>query len=121
MRPQHLPGVLPPLRSLTGCRATGRRGGMLSGADSVTDAQALEVRNPNPNGRCGPIMPGMTTDDIRALFEVQYQASRAQPDVPLLLRRERLLRMRKLIDERGPELAAAVQADFGMRSPRLTA
>ena len=68
----------------------------------------------------GPIMPGMTTDDIRALFEVQYQASRAQPDVPLLLRRERLLRMRKLIDERGPELAAAVQADFGMRSLRLT-
>ena len=65
-------------------------------------------------------MPGMTTDDIRALFEVQYQASRAQPDVPLLLRRERLLRMRKLIDERGPELAAAVQADFGMRSHRLT-
>ena len=59
----------------------------------------------------GPIMPGMTTDDIRALFEVQYQASRAQPDVPLLVRRERLLRMRKLIDERGPELAAAVQAD----------
>ena len=65
-------------------------------------------------------MPGMTTDDIRAFFEAQYQASRAQPDVPLLVRRERLLRMRKLLDEHGPTLAAAVQADFGVRSQRLT-
>ena len=42
------------------------------------------------------------------------------PRVPLLVRRERLLRLRKLLDEHGPVLAAAVQADFGMRSPRLT-
>jgi coniferyl-aldehyde dehydrogenase len=40
--------------------------------------------------------------------------------VPLLVRRERLLRMQKMLDEHGPVLAAAVQADFGMRSPRLT-
>ena len=59
-------------------------------------------------------------DDIRHLFELQRQASRAQPDVPLNLRRERLLRLSKLLDEHGPQLAAAVQADFGMRSPRLT-
>ncbi|MBS0466991.1 MAG: coniferyl aldehyde dehydrogenase [Proteobacteria bacterium] len=59
-------------------------------------------------------------DDIRQIFELQRQASRAQPDVPLTLRRERLLRLSKLLDEHGPALAAAVQADFGMRSPRLT-
>ncbi len=59
-------------------------------------------------------------NDIRHLFELQRQASRAQPDVPLTLRRERLLRLSKLLDEHGPALAAAVQADFGMRSPRLT-
>lgn len=62
----------------------------------------------------------MTEADIQAHFEVQQQASRAQADVPLLVRRERLLRLRKLLREHGPELAAAVQADFGTRSPRLT-
>ncbi len=65
-------------------------------------------------------MDAMNPADIRSLFETQYEASRTQPEVPLLVRRERLLRMRKLIDEHAPVLAAAVQADFGMRSPRLT-
>jgi len=65
-------------------------------------------------------MAAMTPADIRSVFEIQHQASRAQVEVPLVVRRERLLRMRKLIDEHGPVLAAAVQADFGMRSPRLT-
>ena len=65
-------------------------------------------------------MAAMTPADIHAHFELQHQASRAQPDVPLLVRRERLLRIRKMLDEHGPVLAAAVQADFGMRSPRLT-
>ncbi|GAA4428514.1 coniferyl aldehyde dehydrogenase [Acidovorax lacteus] len=62
----------------------------------------------------------MTPADIPSLFQAQYDASRAQVDVPLLLRQERLLRVRKLLVEHGPQLAAAVQADFGMRSPRLT-
>jgi coniferyl-aldehyde dehydrogenase len=66
------------------------------------------------------MMAAMTPDDIRALFDLQYQASRAHIDVPLLVRRERLLRMQKMLDEHGAVLAAAVQADFGMRSPRLT-
>ena len=65
-------------------------------------------------------MAAMTPADIHAHFDLQYQASRAQVDVPLLVRRERLLRIRKMLDEHGPVLAAAVQADFGMRSPRLT-
>ena len=62
----------------------------------------------------------MTPEDIRSLFDLQYRASRAQPEVPLALRRERLLRLKKLLDEHGAALAAAVQMDFGMRSPRLT-
>ena len=57
---------------------------------------------------------------MHALFDAQYQASRAQVNVPLLVRRERLLRMRKLLDEHSGTLAAAVEADFGVRSPRLT-
>ncbi|MFI5446435.1 coniferyl aldehyde dehydrogenase [Polaromonas sp. UC242_47] len=57
---------------------------------------------------------------LAALFEVQYRASRAQIEVPLALRRDRLLRMRALLDKNGAALAQAVQADFGVRSPQLT-
>ncbi len=64
--------------------------------------------------------PATSPDDIRDLFERQRAATRAQPDVPLHLRRERLLRLGKLLEENAPVLAAAVQADFGIRSPRLT-
>lgn len=53
-------------------------------------------------------------------FELQYQASRQHVDVPELVRRERLLRLQKLLHEHGTTLAAAVQADFGVRSPQLT-
>ena len=62
----------------------------------------------------------MTSTDLRALFDAQYHASRAHVAVPLVVKRERLLRMRKLLDEHGGTLAAAVEADFGVRSPRLT-
>ena len=58
--------------------------------------------------------------DVRQLFDLQFRASREQVDVPLLVRRERLLRLGKMLHEHGPVLAAAVQADFGVRSPRLT-
>ena len=61
-----------------------------------------------------------STPTLRALFDAQHRASRAQIDVPLALRRERLLRIRRLLDEHGAALAAAVQADFGVRSPQLT-
>ena len=57
---------------------------------------------------------------LRALFDAQFQASRAQIDVPLALRQDRLRRMRALIDTHGAALAEAVQADFGVRSARLT-
>ena len=57
---------------------------------------------------------------LRALFDAQFQASRAQIEVPIGLRRDRLRRMRALIDTHGLALADAVQADFGVRSTRLT-
>ena len=57
---------------------------------------------------------------LRSLFDIQHQASRAQIDVPLALRRDRLLRMRALINDHGSALASAVQADFGVRSLQLT-
>ena len=57
---------------------------------------------------------------LRALFDAQFQASRAQIDVPLPLRLDRLRRIRTLIDRHGAALAEAVQADFGVRSARLT-
>mgnify|MGYP002662201126 CR=1 FL=1 len=62
----------------------------------------------------------MTTPDLRSLFDAQYQASRATTDVPLSLRRDRLQRIGRMLDEHGVALAEAVQADFGIRSARLT-
>ena len=58
--------------------------------------------------------------DLRTLFEQQHKASRTHVEVTEFVRRERLLRLEKLIHEHGVELAAAVQADFGVRSPQLT-
>ena len=66
------------------------------------------------------MMISMNFADLRALFDAQYAASREHVDVPLLVRRERLLRMQKLLHEHAPTLTAAVEADFGVRSPRLT-
>jgi coniferyl-aldehyde dehydrogenase len=61
-----------------------------------------------------------TADTLRPLFEAQHLASRAQIDVPVGLRRDRLQRMARLLDEHGAALAQAVQQDFGVRSPQLT-
>jgi len=57
---------------------------------------------------------------LRTLFDAQHKASRAQVEVPLALRRDRLLRIRALLEGHGAELAQAVNADFGVRSPQLT-
>ena len=57
---------------------------------------------------------------LRALFDAQHVASRAQVDMPLAQRRERLLCMQALINDNAAALAQAVQADFGVRSPQLT-
>jgi coniferyl-aldehyde dehydrogenase len=57
---------------------------------------------------------------LRRLFDAQHEASRAAVEVPLGLRRDRLLRMRSLLEQGAAALAQAVQADFGVRSPQLT-
>ena len=57
---------------------------------------------------------------LRALFDAQHSASRQQIDVPLALRRDRLGRLKNLIDQHGAALSEAVQADFGVRSRQLT-
>lgn len=57
---------------------------------------------------------------LRALFDAQHSASRQQIDVPLALRRDRLARLRALIDTHGTALADAVQSDFGVRSRQVT-
>ena len=72
----------------------------------------------------GPIIESMTqippTLPLQALFEAQRSASRAQIDVPLALRRERLGRLHDLIETHAPALCEAVQADFSVRSAQLT-
>jgi coniferyl-aldehyde dehydrogenase len=57
---------------------------------------------------------------LRSLFEAQHRASRSHMDVPLVVRRLRLLRMKALLDAHGDALVQAVNADFGVRSPELT-
>ncbi|MGE0098345.1 MAG: coniferyl aldehyde dehydrogenase [Hydrogenophaga sp.] len=57
---------------------------------------------------------------LKALFDAQHHASRAQIDVPLAVRRDRLARLRALIETNAPALSDAIQADFGVRSRQLT-
>lgn len=57
---------------------------------------------------------------MRALFEAQHQASRAQPEVDLAVRLDRVARLRALIEDHTAALCDAVGADFGVRSQRLT-
>ena len=57
---------------------------------------------------------------LRDLFNAQHIASRQHVNVPLDVRRNRLLRMKALIDDHGTALAHAVQTDFGVRSLQLT-
>jgi coniferyl-aldehyde dehydrogenase len=60
------------------------------------------------------------TIPLKALFDAQYQASRAQIDVPLALRRDRLARLRSLIETHAGALSEAIESDFGVRSRQLT-
>ena len=57
---------------------------------------------------------------LQAQFESQYSASRTHIDVPLRVRKHRLLRMQALINDNSAALANAVQTDFSVRSPQLT-
>ena len=57
---------------------------------------------------------------MHALFDAQYQASRAQMEVPLALRRDRRRRLRRLIGGNPKARCAAVEGDFGVRSRNVT-
>lgn len=64
--------------------------------------------------------PSSGLDKLNKLFTAQRSASRANVDVPLAWRLERLGRLQTLLDTHGPALADAVGADFGVRSRQLT-
>lgn len=57
---------------------------------------------------------------LRALFNAQYQASRAHPEVGLAERQERVARLRALIEDHTAALCDAIGSDFGVRSSQLT-
>jgi coniferyl-aldehyde dehydrogenase len=65
-----------------------------------------------------PAIPPLAS--LRLLFDAQQRASRDQIEVPLALRRDRLLRIQALLDDNAGALAQAVNADFGVRSAQLT-
>lgn len=58
--------------------------------------------------------------DLRSLFDAQHRASRDAPEVPVAQRLDRVRRVQRLLDVHGAALAAAVEADFGVRSASLT-
>jgi coniferyl-aldehyde dehydrogenase len=57
---------------------------------------------------------------LQARFAAQHAASRAQVDVPLAWRRERLRALRQLLVRHEADLTQAVAADFGVRARQLT-
>lgn len=62
----------------------------------------------------------MDVSELHSRFTAMRTASRKQADTPLLLRRERLLRLQKLLLDNEDRLCNSVQADFGQRSARFT-
>ncbi len=84
----------------------------MAGRDRDSHRQAVVSQDARP--RMNPVSP------LQQAFDLQYLASRQHLEVPAMLRKERLLRVQRMLDEHGPVLTAAVQADFGIRSPQLT-
>ena len=58
--------------------------------------------------------------DLQVLFDRQHRGSREAPDVPVATRLDRVRRVQRLLDDNFPAIAAAVEADFGIRSTALT-
>jgi len=61
-----------------------------------------------------------SASDIQDIFQCAHAATRRNADVPLGERRDRLARIQRLVFDHEAELARAVNADFGLRGPRLT-
>lgn len=59
--------------------------------------------------------------DLQALFALQQQAFAAQSFPPEAVRQDRLERLQRLVEEHEHEIAEAISADFGNRSPHETA
>jgi coniferyl-aldehyde dehydrogenase len=57
---------------------------------------------------------------LQQSFAQLHENSRALPSLPVKARVARLKQLRQVIDQNAKALAAAVEADFGMRAPRLT-
>ena len=62
----------------------------------------------------------MDVSELHSRFAAMRTASRAQADTPLLLRRERLLRLQKMIADGADSICASLQSDFGQRSAKVT-
>ena len=62
----------------------------------------------------------MDVSEMPSRFASMREASRAQAYTPLLLRRERLLRLKKMIADSAHQLCASVQLDFGQRAAQVT-
>ena len=62
----------------------------------------------------------MDVSELPSRFASMREASRAQAYTPLLLRRERLLRLKKMIADSAHQLCASVQLDFGQRAAQVT-
>ncbi len=62
----------------------------------------------------------MDVSELHCRFASMRQASRDQAYTPLLLRRERLLRLQKMIADSAHQLCASVQLDFGQRAAQVT-
>ncbi len=62
----------------------------------------------------------MDVSELHTRFEAMRLASRAEPYAPLLLRRERLLRLQKMIADGADSICASLQSDFGQRSAKVT-
>jgi len=58
--------------------------------------------------------------NLQTLFDAQRERSRQAAPATWPERRDRLARVARLLDGHSAALAAAVQADFGVRGERLT-
>jgi coniferyl-aldehyde dehydrogenase len=62
-----------------------------------------------------PLAPDLTA--MRAAFELQHRASRSEPPADLMLRRDRLERLKIMVKVHADDFGRAISEDFGTRAP----